>query len=350
MRDDPFDDDVPPPKPATIYDVARRANVSIKTVSKVINNRPEVSRATRARVLEVVEALAYRPNQLARGLASQRSLMLGLFCDQPAAGSGYVARIQMAILDLCHNEGYHLLVECLHAQNPRIADQVHALAEQSKLAGAILTPPLTDIPELIEALKSTRTPIARFSPERRDPAILDIDIDNRQAARDVMRYLIKLGHRRIGFVRGPLDHPDANARFEGYFGALVDAGIPFDNDLVAQGTYNYKSGMEAGHSLLALPDRPTAIFAANDDMAAGVMAASQRFDLRIPRDLSIAGFDDALFAQVVWPRLTTCRQPITQMAEIAVRSLTQKTAPDRLLLPHKIVVRGTTAPPRPAHP
>lgn len=332
-------------KAATIYDVAERANVSIKTVSKVINNLPEVSRLTRARVQAAIEELSYRPNQLARGLASQRSFMIGLFCDAPAAGSGYIARIQMAILTMCQKEGYHLIVECIHPTNQNIAEQVQALVAQSKLAGVVLTPPLSDLPPLVDALKATGTPVVRFSPEAPLPDVIDVDIDNCQAGYDITKYLIGLGHRRIGFIRGPLEHADARGRFEGYRKALADADIPFRDDYCQIGNYTYKTGMQAGETLLALKDRPTAIFASNDDMASGVMASSLRYNLRIPHDLSVAGFDDAIFAHAMYPRLTTCRQPIGEMAEAAFLALIhhgdKPVSP--LTLPHKVVVRGSTA-------
>ncbi|GAA0581592.1 substrate-binding domain-containing protein [Rhizomicrobium electricum] len=335
------------PKPATIYDVAERANVSIKTVSKVINNLPEVSRLTRSRVQAVIEELSYRPNQLARGLASQRSFMVGLFCDAPAAGSGYIARIQMAILTMCQKEGYHLIVECIHATNQNIAQQVHALVAQSKLAGVVLTPPLSDLPTLIDALKATGTPIVRFSPEAAVPDVIDVDIDNCQAAYDITKYLIGLGHRRIGFIRGPLEHADARARYEGYCRAIAEADIPFLDEYCQTGNYTYRAGMLAGEKLLTLKDRPTAIFASNDDMASGVMASSIRYNLRLPQDLSVAGFDDAIFAHAMYPRLTTCRQPIADMAEAAFLALIhhgdKPIGP--LTLPHKIIVRGSTARP-----
>lgn len=337
-------------KAATIYDVAERAKVSIKTVSKVINNLPEVSRATRSRVQTAIEELSFRPNQLARGLASQRSFMVGLFCDAPAAGSGYIARIQMAILTICQKEGYHLIVECIHATNQNITQQVHALIAQSKLAGVVLTPPLSDLPVLIEALKATNTPIVRFSPETQQTDVIDVDIDNCQAAYDITKYLLGLGHRRIGFIRGPLDHADARARLEGYRKALAEADIPWLDEYCLTGNYTYKSGMQAGEKLLTLKERPTAIFASNDDMASGVMASSLRYNLRIPQDLSIAGFDDALFAHAMSPRLTTIRQPIGEMAEAAVTALIHHgDKPVGLLrLPHKIIVRGSTARPNPS--
>jgi LacI family transcriptional regulator len=334
-------------KAATIYDVAERASVSIKTVSKVINNLPEVSSATRLRVQAAIEELSYRPNQLARGLASQRSFMIGLFCDAPAAGSGYIARIQMAILTMCQKEGYHLIVECIHATNQQIARQVQALVAQSKLAGVVLTPPLSDLPALVEALKATNTPIVRFSPETQLADVIDVDIDNCQAAYDITKYLIGLGHQRIGFIRGPQEHADARARFEGYSKALADAGIAVRDEYCQPGNYTYKTGMQAGERLLTLKERPTAIFASNDDMACGVMASSLRYNLRIPQDLSVAGFDDAIFAHAMYPRLTTCRQPIGDMAEVALTCLIQhgEKPIGPLRLPHKIIVRGSTARP-----
>ena len=334
-------------RPATIYDVAELAGVSIKTVSKVINNLPQVSYATRQRVTAAVETLSFRPNQLARGLASSRSFMLGLFCDAPAAGCGYVARIQMAVLTLCHNEGYHLIVECVHASNPQVGRQVNALVAQSSLAGVLLIPPLGDVPALIEALKHTNTPIVRFSPGTEGSDVIDVDIDNCEAARDMTNYLIGLGHKRIGFVRGPREHGDAAQRFEGYRLALAAAGIGFDEALCADGDYTYKTGMRAGERLLSQSERPTAIFACNDDMAAGVMAASLRFNLRIPQDLSVAGFDNEIISHAMAPRLTTCHQPIAEMAEAAFFAIIRqnKKRSGTFHLPHKIIVRGSTAAP-----
>ena len=334
-------------KSVTIYDVAQRANVSPKTVSKVINNLPQVSRATRLRVMEAVEALSYQPNQLARGLSSQRSFMLALFCNAPAAGSGYIARIQIAILTMCHNQGYHLVVECIHASNQNIGQQVDALVAQSKLAGVVLTPPLSDLPNLVEALKRTKTPIVRFSPGTPAADVIDVDIDNRQAAYDMTKYLIGLGHRRIGLIRGPLEHADSTFRFEGYRKALAEADLAFEEELCVEGNYTYYAGIKAGERLLMLPRRPTAIFACNDDMAAGAMAASMQFRLRIPQDLSVAGFDDATIAHATLPRLTTCRQPVSEMAEAALSALFQHNGPKFgvLHLPHKIILRGSTAAP-----
>ena len=335
-------------KPASIYDVAAFAHVSAKTVSMVVNGLPGVRDTTHKRVMEAVETLSYRPNVFARGLVNEGSVMLGLLCDVPAAGSGYIARIQLGILTICHRKGYHLIVECLHTDNPNIDRQVHSLVAESRLTGVILTPPLSDYQELIDALKATHTSIARIAPERPAQGLVDVQIDNRKASYEMTAYLIGLGHKRIGFIKGPADHGDAIARFDGYRAALADAELPYLQELCVEGLFTYKTGMQAGDRLLALKERPTAIFASNDDMAAAVIATSLRFNLRVPGDLSVAGFDDSLFAQAVWPRLTTCRQPIEEMAEAVVSMLIQRrpeSTPRELILKHTLIVRGSTAPP-----
>jgi LacI family transcriptional regulator len=334
-------------KAVTIYDVAKRARVSIKTVSMVLNNLPVVSAETRARVQEAIRALSYHPNQLARGLASHRSFMLGLFIDGAAIGSNYIAQIQMDILRACQREGYHLVVEYVEPSNPNLAQQVQGLMVQSDLAGGILTPPLSDLDGLIETLKHTETPIARYSPERSTAGFIDVDMDNAEAAFDMASYLIGLGHRRIGFVHGQTDHADARARFDGYCRALRDHDIAIESDLIVPGDFSYRAGMEAGEVLLALPSRPTAILAANDDMAAGVLAASLRFNLRVPEDLSIAGFDDSTFARAMWPQLTTCRQPLAEMTEAVVSALIRREPAETasLIFPHQLILRGSTAAP-----
>ncbi len=334
------------PKPASIYDVAKRAGVSIKTVSRVVNRQSNVSDATREKVMEAVEALSYRPNIFARGLASERSFLIGLLYDNPSAG--YIASLQVGVLTRCREEGYHLIVESLDAANTNIGRQVHSLVTESTLHGMILTPPLSDTPAVLEALTRANTPFVRIAPEKAVPGASDVRIDDFKAAYDMTAYLLGLGHRRIGFIKGHPNHGAATARFGGYRSALEHAGIPLDEELCVQGYFSYQSGMEGGEKLLSLKNRPTAIFAANDDMAAAVLAASQRFNLKIPQQLSVAGFDDSLVAQVVSPRLTTCRQPIREMAEAAVSMLIQRAATDGPMerhLDHELVVRESTIPP-----
>ncbi|HVY83754.1 MAG TPA: LacI family DNA-binding transcriptional regulator [Caulobacterales bacterium] len=333
-------------KKASIHDVAERAGVSIKTVSRVLNREPNVSQATRTRVMSAVEDLSYRPNLFARGLASVRSFLIGLLYDNPSAS--YVAGLQFGALGRCRNEGYHLIVEVLDSKDPNLSKAVQALVTESVLHGVILTPPLSDSPAVLDALREAGTRFVRIAPARHIADAPEVSIDDRQAAHDMTAYLIGLGHRRIGFIKGHPDHGASHARFEGYCSALKEAGISFDESYCMQGFFSYQSGMEAAEQLLSLPQRPTAIFASNDDMAAAVLAVAQKFDLKVPGDLSVAGFDDSLVSQVVWPRLTTCRQPISDMAAAAVSMLIQRPADGALTirrLDHELVIRESTAPP-----
>ena len=334
-------------KPVSIYGVAKRAGVSIKTVSLVINRQPNVSLQTRTKVLAAIDALSYRPNVFARGLASERSYLIGLLHD--VAPGSYIADLQLGALARCREEGYHLIVELLNPQQDLdIAQRVRSLVSESVLHGVILTPPLCDERIVMEELTRAQTPFVRIAPGTPIPGLPAISIDEYKAAYEMTAYLIGLGHRRIGFVKGKPDHAAARLRFDGYVSALADAGIPFADELCAQGFFTYQSGLEAGERLLTLKTRPTAIFAGNDDMAAGVLAVSQRFNLKIPGELSLAGFDDSIVAQVVWPQLTTCRQPIKDMAAAAVSILTQKRTLDPPLerrLAHELVVRESTAAP-----
>jgi LacI family transcriptional regulator len=334
-------------KPVSIYDVAKRAGVSIKTVSLVINRQPNVSLQTRTKVLAAIDALSYRPNVFARGLASERSYLIGLLHD--VAPGSYIADLQLGALARCREEGYHLIVELLNPQQDLdLAQRVRSLVSESVLHGVILTPPLCDERIVMEELTRAQTPFVRIAPGTPIPGLPAISIDEHKAAYEMTAYLISLGHRRIGFVKGKPDHAAARLRFDGYVSALADAGISFADELCAQGFFTYQSGLEAGERLLTLKKRPTAIFAGNDDMAAGVLAVSQRFNLKIPGELSLAGFDDSIVAQVVWPQLTTCRQPIKDMAAAAVSILTQKRTLDPPLerqLAHELVVRESTAAP-----
>src|SRR5262249_24990219 len=159
---------------------------------------------------------------------------------------------------------------------------------ESMLHGVIVTPPLSDNIAVLEALRDAGTRFVRIAPARHIPDTPEVSIDDRQAAHDMTAYLLGLGHRRIGFIKGHPDHGASHARFDGYCSAMLEAGLSVEDDLCTQGFFSYQSGMEAAEKLLSLPKRPTAIFASNDDMAAAVLAASQRFNLRTPGQLSVA--------------------------------------------------------------
>ncbi len=330
-------------KRASIHDVAQRADVSIKTVSRVLNHEPNVSQSTRTRVMAAVDELSYRPNIFARGLASVRSFLIGMLYDNPSAS--YVASLQLGAIARCREEGYHLIVEALDKDDPKLGQSVHALVTESQLHGVIVTPPLCDNPVVIEALKRAGTPFVSIAPGAQHLDTPHVSFDERLAAYEMTEYLIKLGHRRIGFIKGPPDHGASVTRLSGYQDALKDAGISFDPEICAEGAFSYESGMQAAERLIGLDKRPTAIFASNDDMAAAVLATAQRFNLRTPGQLSVAGFDDSEISRVVWPPLTTVRQPISDMAAAAVGMLIQNLDHAERQLKHELIRRASTAPP-----
>ena len=330
---------------STITDVADAAGVSIKTVSRVFNDEPNVRPATRDRVLTAAHALDYHPNVAARSLAGRRSYLIGLAYENPSPN--YVVDLQTGALDRLQGERYRLLV----LPFPDVAaasGKMQALARASGLDGVVLAPPLCDDAATVAELEACGLPYSRIAPSSGGSHAPDVAMDDRRAARAVIDHLAELGHRRIGIVRGDPSHASAAARLDGYRAGLEAHGLPIDPMLEAQGAYTFASGYEAGRELLGLADRPTAIFASNDDMAAGVLNAAYEAGVNVPGDLSVVGFDDSNIASVVWPRLTTIHQPIRDMAREATGALLaiieEEETPPHLMLPFRLVVRGSTGP------
>jgi LacI family transcriptional regulator len=332
-------------RPATIIDVAREAGVSFKTVSRVLNGESNVRDQTRERVISAVKTLDYHTNHNARNLRTRQSRIICLLHANPSRN--YIGDVHLGALQRCQTEGYSLITEDCSASSGGVL----ALQSGNRLAGAILTPPLSDDPDLIQQLRDHGVPFVRIAPSASVEPGRDVAIDDRAAAHDMTQYLIGLGHRRIGFIRGAPAHDQTGLRFEGYKAALEQAGIPFDPDLVTEGDFTFDSGTAAADRLLDLPERPTAIFASNDDMAAGVIAACYRRRIEIPRDLSVAGFDDTPLASTISPSLTTIYQPSREQAFEAIGLLLEEIAapsetPQRQLLDYRMVPRASTAPPR----
>jgi LacI family transcriptional regulator len=337
----------------TIHHVARRAGVSIKTVSRVLNLEPNVSPDTRERVRAAVEALQYRPNQSARSLAGTRSFLIGLFYDNPSPA--YVSDVQLGAISRCREAGYHVIVEPLESASPDVGAQVRATLSTLRVDGVILTPPVCDNPAVMAALDAAGTPYVRIAPQSELGRAAYVHMDDRRAAAEMTRRLIAEGHRDIGFIKGHPDHGASHLRFQGYAEALAERGYELRPDRLAQGWFSFASGVEAAEQLLAGGDRPTAIFASNDDMALGVIAAAARMGIKAPGALSVAGFDDTPAACMVWPQLTTVRQPIEAMAAAAADLLICGHAAPRggepgraqaQLLDFEIVWRDSVAAPR----
>lgn len=339
-----------PRRSVTIQEVAERAGVSLKTVSRVINNEPFVQAETRERVQRAVEALNYRPNLNARGLAGDRSYLIGLFYDQPG---DYLADFQAGAVERCRESGFHLMVEPWDSASPDIARQVTTVLGQLRLEAAILLPPLSDHQVMLERLRQAEVPIVRVAPTQPLEDSPAIRIDDYSAAREMTEHLLGLGHRRIGFILGRAEHGATEQRRRGFFDAMTEAGAPIDPELVLPGNFLFSDGVACAERMLDAVEPPTAIFASNDDTAAAAISVAQRRGLRLPEQLSVVGFDDAPVASMIWPTLTTIRQPVASMARSAVAMVIESAPkrngwptplPDRTLN-YELIKRCSAAPP-----
>ena len=302
-----------------MLDVARLAGVSMKTVSRVVNKEPNVREEVRERVTRAATALGYQPNFSARSLAGERSFLIGYLFGDP--GGDYSHRVEVGILNRCRGAGYHLLVEQLDDAAADVADRTAALVSQLRLDGVILTAPITDHAEVLRVLDEARVPYVRIAPDSDSDRSPGVHIDDARAAEELTDHVIGLGHRRIGFIKGDPRHAAARLRLQGFRRAMNTHRLQVVEQLVEQGSFSYSSGLDCAKRLLHRRPAPTAIIASNDDMATAVIAVAHEMGVRVPEELSVVGFDDAPIAQVVWPALTTVRQPISLMAEAATDML-----------------------------
>jgi len=338
---------------ATIDDVAELAGVSIKTVSRVVNQEPNVREETREKVEKAIAQLHYRPNLSARNLASQRSRVIALVYDDPSAyeipSAGYIIRMQNGILRACHTADYRFLIHPCNYRSESIGTALKALIEHARPHGIVLAAPLSNMPKIVRAIAATGTPIVRLSPGTRNGEQYSVATNDREVSAEMTGYLASLGHRRIAFIKGHPSHKAVGNRYLGYVDGLRQNGIEPDAALVEEGDNSFGSGEAASRRLLELANPPTAIFAANDDMAAGVIRAAALMKIDVPGRLSVAGCDDISLASQLCPTLTTIRQPLAAMAERAALALirgSQKGSSLRGIevVPATIRVRESTGP------
>lgn len=329
-----------------IEDVAAAAGVSMKTVSRVLNNEPNVRDEMRQRVMEAVEKLQYRPNLSARSLAGQRSYVIALVYNNPSRN--YLMEIQSGMLEACRDNHYNLVLAPVGSAKQRKAEDLKVVFEHFAPDGVVLIPPLTDDPAVLEFLEQHDVPFACIAPKHPHDRI-GVSMDETAAVLELMAGLIAQGHRRIAHIKGPPSHGACQWRFKGYRDALRKAGLDYDEGLVVQGAFSYESGIEAGNQLLDLKRPPTAIFAANDDMAAGVIRAACERGLAVPRDISVCGFDDTPIARHIYPALTTVRQPTSEMGRLATLQLLARIrtseAGGMVHVEHEVVFRESTQAP-----
>lgn len=347
------------PRPVSIKHVAEAAGVSLKTVSRVINDDPMVRPQMRERVRAAIAALNYQSDPVARSLRSTHSFALGLVYDNPNAH--YVVSLQSGALSACRERGYALQIHPCSADSPDLATELLALAQRSRLAGLLLAPPMSERRDLVAALSAHGVCVVRIISASTDPqdAFDCVHVDDRHAARAIAEHLIQLGHSRIGFLWGDADHDSSPQRYAGYAEALHDYGIAIDPTLVLAGDYSFNSGFRGARKLLALEAPPTAVFGSNDEIAAGVLAAARSVGLDVPGDLAIAGFEDSPFSRLTWPPLTTARQDTVAIARAAALRLIERVRQTQLGQAMKaaaecfvpeLVVRASTAAPRRPQP
>jgi LacI family transcriptional regulator len=306
---------------ATINDVAKQAGVSIKTVSRVMNNEPSVRQATREKVMTVVEELNYQPNLAARNLAGTKSFSIAFIYDNPNAY--YVIDMQNGILAACKKQGFELLIHPCDAKADNLLAEITKMVKHSRIAGLVLTPPFSEQPAFVQHMKDLDIEVVRIvsgniAPDDIAPCIM---VNDHAAAQSITQHLIDLGHKKIAFIAGEAEHRSTVERLRGYKQALVDNAISVNEALIINGEYSFESGVNGAKELLNGKNKPSAIFSCNDEIAAGALFASRLMGISIPEQLSITGFENSPFSRQTWPTLTTADQPNQQIAEDAARLL-----------------------------
>lgn len=304
------------------------------TVSRVVNHEPGVRKETRERVQAAIAELNYSPDTAARTLRGAQAFAIGLvYDDNPNAN--YVLSMQNGVLSACREHGYELLIHPHASGSSQLVDELCLLAHSARLAGLVLTPPMSENAELLQRLTDNGVAFVRIIAARTDPqdGMPCVYVDDYSAAYAITRHLIELGHERIAFLWGNPQYRSSPERYAGYSDALRDHDIPLHKTLVLDGTYTFQDGFRRAKKLLARSKVPTAIFGSNDEIAAGVLAAARSDGFDVPGDLSIAGFEDNPFSWQAWPTLTTARQSTDAIGRQAALQLID-------------VLRGDGPPPR----
>lgn len=328
----------------TIREVARAAGVSVATVSRVVNATGPVKDATRRRVEDEIARLSYAPNAAARSLITNRTSTIGVVL--PDIWGEYFSEVIRGIDFSARQAGYHVLVSSSHSDAAETRDVLRAM--HGRVDGVVVMTPnvpprdlRAHLPQGLPAVFLNASPAAGAG----HPAVA---VDNRGAARAMVAHLLALGHRRIALVNGPASNSDAAERRRGCGDALRGAGIPADAVVELAGDFNEESGVVAGETIARLSPRPTAVFAANDSMAIGVLLALRRAGVRVPGEVVVAGFDDIPVARFASPPLSTVRHDLRNLGERALARLLAEISGEgpshvaREVLPFRLVLREST--------
>ncbi|WP_293746965.1 LacI family DNA-binding transcriptional regulator [uncultured Paraglaciecola sp.] len=337
----------------TIKDVAIHAGVSFKTVSRVINHEGTVKPDTLEKVNTAIAELNYQPNTAARNLAGSKSFALGFIYDNPNAY--YVIDMQRGILEECGRKGYELIIHPCESDQFDIITKIQDMVKRTQLSGLIVSPPLSENPTFIEELARLDIQFVRLVSG--DNSQIEntscVFIHDREAAHSIVEYLISLGHKKIAFISGEKDHKSTLERQEGYVQAMQLHGLEINKEWIVEGRYSFDSGVSGAEKLLGLENKPTAIFACNDEIAAGVFLSARLAGFDVPNQLSIVGFEDSPFSRQTIPQLTTAAQPTQQIGSSAAALLisnitqnrlrTQTNEPRHENFTPELVVRGSTS-------
>jgi LacI family transcriptional regulator len=332
----------------TIYDVAREAGVSMATVSRVVNNNPNVKPQTRKKVFEAIERLGYRPNAVARGLASKKTTTVGVVI--PDIANANLAEVARGIEDIANMYHYNIILSNADKRKEKEIRVVNTLLEKQVDGMLFMGGIVTD--DHVQAFNTSSVPIVLCATTDEKGVMPSVDIDHEGAAFDAVTKLIQEGHRKIAMISGTLQDPaNGYARFQGYKSALEKAGIAYRENFVRVGNYRYESGIEATQYFLEQSEQPTAIFAATDEMAIGAIHCLQDAGQTVPDDMSVISVDNSRIASMVRPLLTTVAQPMYDIGAVSMRLLTKLMKKEsventRVTLPHELIVRRSVTGPK----
>lgn len=328
----------------TIYDVAREANVSMATVSRVVNGNPNVKPATRKKVLAVIERLDYRPNAVARGLASKKTTTVGVII--PDISSIFYGELARGIEDIATMYKYNIILTNSDQNKEKELRQLNTMLGKQVDGIVFMGGNITE--EHVNEFKKSPVPIVLAGSVEQTNEIASVNIDYEQAVYDAVQTFIEKGHKKIAFVSGPLWEPmTSNMKLRGYKRALEEANLSFREEWVIEGDYTYDSGITSIRKLHGLDEKPTAIFVSSDEMALGVIHGAQDEGLSIPNDYEIISSDNTRLSLMVRPQLTSVVQPLYDIGAVAMRLLTKYMNKEEVedhivVLPHRIEFRNST--------
>lgn len=333
-----------PRRRPTINDIARLAGVSKKTVSRVINASPYVQKETRERIQAVMDEMGYAPDPQARGLAFRRSFLIGLVYDNP--NPQYVVNMQLGLLDGLRGTGFELVVHPCDRGSPTFLTDLRAFVERQRLFGVVLTPSVSEDERAAGLLAELGCEYVRVASVNLEAPEHMIETQDRVGGLAAARHLADLGHTRIAHISGPTTFRSSHERRAGFEAGLAERGLRLRPEFARVGAYTFDSGIQQGLELLQMDPPPSAIFAGNDEMAAGVLHAARQMGVGVPDELSVVGFDDFQIADRVWPSLTTVHTPTREIGRLAALRLMGREDGDRLAaerLP-TLVVRASSGP------